>query len=76
MLRSCLISAFVLLGPSAFASQSVAVAPVPEPTYEEFIRLDIPHRREVFATLQAETKTLLVRTHGERWVMANRGRAA
>lgn len=74
MLRSCLISAFVLVGPSAFASENVAAAPVAEPTYEEFIRLDIAHRREVFATLSAETKTLLVRTHGERWLAANRGR--
>jgi len=50
-----------------------AVTPVP-PTYDEFISLGIAQRRTTFATLDASAKTLLVRTHGERWLARNRAR--
>jgi hypothetical protein len=46
----------------------------PPPTYDEFIALDIAQRRALFAMLNPETQTLLVRTHGERWLSGHRAR--
>jgi hypothetical protein len=43
-------------------------------TYDGFIALDVDARRTIFATLDAATKTLLVRTHAERWLAVNRDR--
>jgi hypothetical protein len=66
--------AFVLAGLFALPNQSAAVGLAVEPTYEEFVKLDITHRQQLWATLTPETRIVLARTHGERWLSANRGR--
>jgi hypothetical protein len=43
-------------------------------TYDEFMRLPVQHRQELFSRLGADSKALIVRTHAERWVAANRTR--
>jgi len=69
------LAALVLLQPVNVAVQDATpAARVVPPTYEEFVALDIPQRRELFVTLSPELKIRLVQTHGERWLASQRGR--
>jgi len=45
-----------------------------EITYEAFIELDYAARAERFRETNAETKAMIMRTHGERWLAENRAR--
>lgn len=71
------------LGPIAtgiFLLLSGAGGPLPQPAtaqasfYDDFMKLDLDQRRERFVSLNAEHRSLVVRTHAERWLVANRAR--
>ena len=42
--------------------------------YDDFMKISVDQRRGRFASLTAANKSLIVRTHGERWLADNRGR--
>lgn len=77
MVRSGWLGALILLAVCTLSAQTrefVTAASVSPPSYDEFIALDFAQRRTTFATLDATVKTLLVRTHAERWLAKNRTR--
>jgi len=43
-------------------------------SYEEFMKLSSSSRRARFSGANPETKAIIMRTHAERWLAANRGR--
>jgi hypothetical protein len=72
MTKAALAGALILgvSGPLLARGPQRAAPPRP-PTYEDFIALDIEQRRTLFAALDAAARTLLVRTHAERWLERN-----
>jgi hypothetical protein len=56
----------------ARGQQPTTTKPANAITYDEFMRLPVQQRQEQFSRMGADSKALMVRTHAERWVAANR----
>jgi hypothetical protein len=78
MLRSALvtaIAAFAVVGTQAAQIRDGAQGATPSAvTYDDFMKNSAEQRSRRFGALNAENKSLLVRTHAERWLAKNRAR--
>ena len=78
MFRALMVAATiaVLLGGAMGlrGQQPTPTRPANAITYDEFMRLPVQQRPEQFSRLGADSKALVVRTHAERWVAANKTR--
>jgi len=78
MVRVALTLGVVLLAQplpsSADAVRGTSQAAPTAVSHEDFVRLSPDERRERFAGMRPEDRALLVRTHAQRWLTANRAR--
>ena len=56
------------------AHQGTAPVAQVQMSYDQFMKLDSVSRVSRFREVNAETKAMIMRTHAERWLAANRGR--
>lgn len=68
------VAASILLLLSGVGGQPLQSATTQESVYADFMRLDLDQRRERFVSLSPEHRSLVVRTHAERWLDGNRAR--
>lgn len=76
MLRLRLIVVSVVLVLGSAQGHTLQRAPAVAPSfiaYADFIELSVDQRRARFGELSAENRSLIVRTHAERWLANNRG---
>jgi hypothetical protein len=77
MMRSVFVAAivaFAVVGAQAHPGHRVHGVTPSVVTYDDFMKIDVEQRRGRFAALSAENKSLIVRTHAERWLANNRAR--
>lgn len=77
MIRVGLLGLFLLFVMTGEATQAVRFrlqASVPWTSYDEFVKLPPPQRRERFNIMSAGNRATIVQTHVKRWLDRNRGR--
>lgn len=78
MFRSALVTAIVavaVVGTQAAHPRHGAQGATPSVvTYDDFMKFSAEQRRDRFGALSAENKSVIVRTHAERWLVRNRAR--
>jgi hypothetical protein len=77
MLRSILVTAivaFALADTQAHRRQDAQGATPAVVTYDDFMKISVDQRRGRFGGLSAENKSLVLRTHAQRWLGNNRAR--
>jgi hypothetical protein len=77
MLRSLLVTAivvFAVVGAQAHPRHGAQGASPSDVTYDDFRKISVDQRRGRFGSLSAENKSLIVRTHAQRWLENNRAR--
>jgi hypothetical protein len=77
MQRLIAVAVLTILGLAAAAhadGQQAASNDASFIAYDEFIRLGVQERAERFRVLTPDNKSLLIRTHAERWLTAHRNR--
>lgn len=77
MLRSVLLTVIVAFAVAGIQAHTRADAQGAAPsvvTYDDFMKISADQRRGRFDALSAENKSLILRTHAERWLARNRAR--